>query len=74
MKIEVRLFATFRNGREPRAEMEVPEGTRLRDVIIKCGIDEEAVSLPLVNGKFSDLDLLLVDNDILSLFPQVGGG
>ena len=74
MKVEVRLFAVFRMGRFKTRPVEVPDGTRFRDVLEELGIPEEQVSLPLVNGRHSTLDQQLAANDVLSIFPAVGGG
>ena len=74
MQIEVRLFAGLREGRFKKRTMDVPEGTRLRDVFESLDIPEEEVSLPLVNGTYSDTRLKLSPQDVLSIFPAVGGG
>ena len=74
MEVEVRLFATFRKGRFKKQNMEFSEGARLREVLRHLDIPEEEVSLPLVNGKYSDLDRRLADRDVFSVFPAVGGG
>ena len=74
MKLEVRLFAVFRQGRFNRTTMDLPEGTPLRDLILQLEIPEKEVSLPLVNGQYSPLDRVLAAGDIVALFPAVGGG
>lgn len=74
MEIEVRLFAGLRIGRFRRRNVEVPEGTRLRDVLGILEIPEDEVSLPLINGRYSELDEPLNSDDVLSVFPAVGGG
>jgi len=33
MKIEVRLFATFRQGREKKQILDLPQGTRILDIV-----------------------------------------
>ena len=74
MKLEVRLFAVFRQGRFNRTAMDLPEGSSLRDLILQLEIPEKEVSLPLVNGQYSPLDRVLAAGDIVALFPAVGGG
>ncbi len=74
MSVEIRLFATFREGRFRKRVMDLPQGTRLREVIRQLEIPEEQVSLPLVNGRYSELDRPLEAHDVVSLFPAVGGG
>lgn len=74
MNVEVRLFATLREGRFKRCTMELPDPTTLGDLVGQLEIAEGDVSLPLVNGRFSDLTVELADGDVVSLFPPVGGG
>ena len=74
MKVEVRLFAGFRTGRFGRRTMDLPEGASLRDLVRQLEIPEEEVSLPLINGRYGDLDRRLAGSDVASLFPAVAGG
>ncbi|MEG0857065.1 MAG: MoaD/ThiS family protein [Terrisporobacter sp.] len=74
MEIEVRLFATFREGREKKQKIKINENTILLDIIELLNIDEEEVAIMLLNGRDGASDRLLKDGDIVSLFPPVGGG
>jgi len=74
VEVEVRLFALFRAGRFKKRTMDLPEGIRLRNLLERMDIPEEEVSLPLVNGRYSTLDRQLFANDVVSVFPAVGGG
>jgi len=74
MKVEIRLFATFRDGRERKYFLDLSEGTTTRDIVKMLKIDEEEVAILLINGRDGQLDTILKDNDVLSLFPPVGGG
>ena len=74
MEVEVRLFAEFRVGRFKERTIDVPDGTTLRDLIGHLDIQEEKVSIPLVNGQYSKLDRHLAANDVVSLFAAVAGG
>ncbi len=74
MQVEVRLFATLRLGRFKKRQMDLPEGSDLRLVLKRLDISEDEVSLPLVNGRYSPLEHVLVDGDVFSIFPAVGGG
>jgi len=74
MKLEVRLFATFRDGREKKYFLDLSEETTPRDIVTMLKIDEEEVAMLLINGRDGQLDTILKDNDVLSLFPPVGGG
>ncbi|WP_461206773.1 MoaD/ThiS family protein [Clostridium sp. DL1XJH146] len=74
MEVEVRLFATFRQGREKKQKMELEEGTTVRDIVLKLEIDVEEVAILLINGFDGELDRELTDGDVVALFPPVGGG
>ena len=74
MLLEVRLFATFRQGRFKAKQMELPEGFVLAGLLEKLDIDKKDVGILLVNGKHSDEDINLNAGDIVAIFPAVGGG
>lgn len=74
MEIEVRLFAGLRTGRFNRRKVQLPDGARLREVLRLLEIPEEEVSLPLINGRYSEMDAPINQADVLSVFPAVGGG
>jgi len=74
MKVEIRLFATFREGRFKKEVWELPEGTKVIDVLNRLGIKPEEVAILLVNGMNAESEYVLKDGDYISLFPPVGGG
>jgi sulfur-carrier protein len=74
MRVTVKLFATFRNGRFKIAEQDLPEGTECRRVVLDLGLTEEEIGIIMINGRHGALDQLLCAGDVLSLFPLVGGG
>lgn len=74
MKVEVRLFAYFRNNRWKKQVLEYKDGSTLADIINEIGIELEDVSIGLLNGIDGSLDREVQDGDILALFPPVGGG
>ena len=74
MKIIVKLFATFRDGRQKILDMNLPESATPQSIIDALGISQTEVAILLINGRDGKLDTLLVDNDTVSLFPPVGGG
>lgn len=74
MKIKVKLFATFREGRGKEVFLDVEPSAQVKDVIVKLGIKEEEIAILLVNGKDGKFDSPLNEDDYLSLFPPVGGG
>ena len=74
MRITVKLFATFRNGRFKVDQLELPEGTDCRSIVADLGLSEAEIGIILVNSRHASLDYALQDSDTLALFPLVGGG
>jgi molybdopterin synthase sulfur carrier subunit len=74
LKVEVRLFATFREGREKKYILELPLESSILTVLDMLKIKEEDASILLLNGRDGNASRLLKDGDILALFPPVGGG
>lgn len=72
--IEVRVFATLRQGRD-KVTLLSPDGIACAgDVLEKLGIPAGEVSILLVNGFHQKPETPVKDGDILALFPPVGGG
>ena len=76
MKLEVRLFAYFRDeGRGNKQFLDIEENeTTLGEVIDELGIPREKCSIILINGKNAQFDSTFKEGDYVSLFPAVGGG
>lgn len=72
--IEVRLFATFREGRKKIYQMDAEKLTKASDVLDILQIPYEEVAIYLINGRHSRLEDEIKDGDILAIFPPVGGG
>ena len=64
--IEVRVFATLRQGREGIA--------CAGDILDRMNIPQEEVSILLINGFHHKPESEVKDGDIVALFPPVGGG
>lgn len=73
VKYEVRLFATFRDGRGKKVFIEMLEPTP-RKLLLTLGIKEEDVAILLLNGRDASFDDDMKEGDYLSVFPPVGGG
>lgn len=72
--IEVRVFATLRQGRD-KVTMLPPEGiTTAADILSRLAIPAEEVSILLINGFHRKPETPVKDGDIVALFPPVGGG
>ncbi|MGB3365952.1 MAG: MoaD/ThiS family protein [Acidaminobacteraceae bacterium] len=73
MKVEIRLFATFRDGRDKKVYIDMDEPTP-KKLLLEIGIFEEDVAILLINGHDGKFDQDILENDYLSVFPPVGGG
>ena len=74
MVVQVRLFATLREGRFKNKEMEFPEATSLADLLERLHIEPKQVGILLLNGHNASAESKLSPNDVVSVFPAIGGG
>ena len=74
MQVNVRLFATLREGRFKTEIAEIADNSRVADVIKKYDLPPEEIAICLVNGRDADNEYVLNSGDTVSLFPPVGGG
>lgn len=74
MVVEVKLFAAFREGRFKKKELELPDGSSVAEVLKQIGIKEQEVGMLLVNGGSAAGEKKLSGNDVVSVFPLIGGG
>jgi len=74
MNIRVKLFATLREGRGKEVIVEADEGATTSEILNRLDIDIKNVAILLVNGKSGKPDQILGENDLLSVFPPIGGG
>lgn len=72
--MEIRLFATLRENRAPIVSVPWHEGMDGHALFRSLDIKKEDVAVFLVNGKHSKADTMLNADDIIALFPPVGGG
>jgi molybdopterin converting factor small subunit len=74
MKVTVKLFAFFREGRFIEEEREYPEKTTVAEVIDDLGIEINAVGVTMISSRHCALDTALQEGDQLGIFPLIGGG
>lgn len=72
--IEVRLFATFREGREKVSFFDQKDFKNAGEIIDYLRIPRQEVAILLINGLYSPIDASVKDGDVIALFPPVGGG
>ena len=74
MKVTVKLFAFFREGRFIKEDKELPEGTTAGEVVDNLQIDREEVGVLMLNSRHCKFDTVLQEGDIYAIFPVIGGG
>ncbi|RUM37400.1 MAG: MoaD/ThiS family protein [Desulfobulbus sp.] len=75
MEVTVKLFAYFRDGRFKEAASTLSdEETTPRNVIESLAIDMDDVGVIMVNNRHAAADYRLHNNDVLAIFPRIGGG
>ena len=72
--IEVRLFATLRQGRQKVYHVEPSSVTNIQNIMDVLDIPRSEVNIMLINGFHQKPETEVKDEDIVSLFPAVGGG
>ena len=72
--IEVRLFAGLRQGRQKIYQMEPGSVKNVQDIMDVLNIQRSEVNILLINGFHQKPETEVKDEDIVSLFPAVGGG
>lgn len=74
MQVNVKLFATLREGRFKKKTIEINDNSRVSDVIGQCNLPVEDVAITMVNGRDVDNGHPLQNGDTVAIFPPVGGG
>ena len=75
MKVNVKLFATVRKfSDKENLEINIEEGSSVKDVLSKIGIPEDEPLLVILNEYTQGKETLLQDGDTLCLFPIIAGG
>lgn len=80
MRITVKLLATYRSRLPEQARgeagfgLDVPEGTRVADILAELPIRQCEPYTFFVNGRHAERDQVLEDQDLVAVFPAAGGG
>ena len=79
MKIEIKLFANFREYLPPGSEkyscwLDLEEGTTVGQALERLKIPLSIPMIALVNGLHRTFEDRLQPGDVLSIFPPVAGG
>lgn len=74
MKVQVKLFAFFRENRFIKEDRELPDGTTAGQIVDDLGIEREEVGVLMINSRHCTFDTVLQEGDIYAIFPVIGGG
>ena len=74
MEVEIRLFATLRQGRFRKRKLDLHEGITVGKVLKELGIQPREVAILLVNGQDATERVTLRPDDVMALFPAIAGG
>jgi len=72
--MEVQLFATLRDGRGKTADIQWYEGIDGHAILKELLLEPEDVKIFLINGIHNKPEAIIKQDDIVALFPAVGGG
>ena len=79
LKIRLKLYATLRRhlpGTEIGEEVivEISKESTIKDILEMYLIEESLAKIILVNGVHKTVDYFLQEDDLLVIFPPIGGG
>jgi len=76
ISVTVKFFAILRQYGPDKDVLIIPENSKVKLLFDKYSIPkEERRAIILVNGRpHKDLNTILKDGDLISIFPPIGGG
>ena len=74
MEVQVKLFAIFRQGRFEKEQVQIADGSCMKDLFDILQIRSEEVGILLLNGSAVSSEHKLAQGDLVSIFPAIGGG
>jgi len=76
IKITIKLFAQYREGKFKVEKREYAKDSTIEDILDDIGLDlgKFPIGVLMVNGRHVQEDFVLEDEQILAIFPKVGGG
>jgi sulfur carrier protein len=76
VEVELKLFATFRQGRFKQKHLTLAEGTLLSEVVEPLALGDRPKKIVMVNGIsiIETDDPVLSDKDVIAIFPMIAGG
>lgn len=79
LKVRVKLYGTlskFFTDYDPATgiDLEIPDGTRVRDVSKLVNVSEESIGLVTIKGKIVKADAIITEGDEVKFFQPIAGG
>ncbi|MCK5682131.1 MoaD/ThiS family protein [bacterium] len=74
MRVTVKLFAGFREGRFKAEVLKLKAPMTIYELAQEHEIPHAEVGIVLCNGRHVEFERELNDGDVLAIFPKVGGG
>ncbi len=76
MKVNVKLMSIFAeySEEEDDGKTEIKDGGTVLDIVKELGLPEKQVRLIAVNGRQSDINTVLSEDDTVFIFPPAAGG
>ena len=74
MTVTIKLFASFQKGRFAVQVREYPEATTVAEIARDLKIPVVEIGVVLVYGRHVALDDRPAADDVLAIFPVIGGG
>ena len=74
MRVLVSLYSGLRIDRFAEAEIELPEGAAVADLLDKLQIQLQDVGIVVVNARSGTFQQKLQADDRITLIPPIGGG
>lgn len=74
MRVSVKLFAGFQQGRFVAGELDLPAGATVESVVDQLGIPVEEIGVMLVDGRHVGFERTMASGEVLAVFPVIGGG
>jgi len=77
--LRARLYASLRKyqpglGHGESLQVELPDGSRVADLLDKLGVPKNETKQVFVNGRLQLSDYVLKDGEEVGIFPPIAGG
>jgi sulfur carrier protein ThiS len=74
MRVRVSLYSALRIDRFSEAEVELPEGAAVNDLLEKLTLPLQDIGVVMVNARSGTFQQRLQPGDRVTLIPPIGGG